>query len=53
MKIANGRINSLTMIFKYYLSDNLMLKFKNETISVFSDGTYKRSLKRHRRNRYV
>jgi len=48
MKVAKGRMNSLTTIFKYYLDENILIQLKNEKISIFSDGEVKRTKKRVR-----
>ncbi len=49
MKIVRGRLNSLSSIFKYYLDDNIMITLREEKISIFSDGSIKRTIKKSRK----
>ena len=43
MKATKGRLNTFPFIFKYYLKDNIMVSLTGEKISIFSDGTIKRT----------
>lgn len=50
MKNTKGRLNSLPVIYRYFLEDTIMLSLTREKITVFYDGTYKQTKNTPRSN---
>ncbi len=49
MKTSKGRLGSLPLIYKYFLKDTIMISLKKERISIFNDGTLKRTVSGRKR----
>ncbi len=44
MKTSKGRLGTLPLIYRYFLKETIMLTLKTERISIFNDGTMKRTV---------
>jgi len=44
VKTVKGRVKALPTLFKYYLDDMIFISLTNEKISVFHDGSIKRTI---------
>jgi hypothetical protein len=45
MKNSKGRLASMPILFKFYKQDTITIQLFNERITIFPDGTIKRSHK--------
>ena len=45
MKATRGRLGSFPFIFKYYLKDSIMISLSKEKVSIFPDGSIRRTKK--------
>lgn len=43
IKISKGRLSSLPLLFHFYKKETITIQLFNERISIFPDGTMKRS----------
>ncbi len=43
MKTTKGRLSTLPFIYRYFLKDTILISLTKEKISIFTDGTIKRT----------
>jgi len=51
MKTTKGRLNTFPFIYKYFLKETIMISLSTEKVSIFSDGTMKRTKSYNKNNR--